>query len=409
MLLMENTVMPLTDLRVQSVKPSDRPHKVPDGNGLYLYVSPTGTKSWRIDFAFAGKRFTQTLGKYPQLTLSGARAKRGELKQMLQNGVNPAADKRLQKAVARARTEDTFQAISEDWYLSKTNMRSTAWQEANRLYLNRDLYPSIGSMPIRNINAEHLLVVLEHCSKQRGVKIADRVRQTALQVFEHAILRFKADMNPASKLRHWAEIPPPKNHTHLSENEIHEFIDALDAYPGYPTTKLAAKLLLLTFVRKTEMLEATWSEFDLKNEKWLIPAKRMKMKEAHVVLLSRQSIDCLKQLQALNTGSAYLFPKSSTVLKPMSRTSLNNMFSKMSDEKYRGRFTPHGIRATASTWLNERGFRHDVIERQLAHSERNTVRASYNHADYLPERRQMMQAWADFLFPNSPQIHENVS
>jgi hypothetical protein len=230
--------MPLTDLRVQAVKPIDKPQKVRDGNGLYLYVSPTGTKSWRIDYAFTGKRFTHTLGKYPQLTLAGARAKRSEVKAMLQNGVNPTADKKLQKAVARARTEDTFRALAEDWYASKANIRSSAWREANQLYLNRDLCPSIGSMPIRNIDSAQLRLVLEQCSKQRGVKTADRVRQTALQVFEHAILRSKADLNPASKLRRWAEIPPPKNHTHLAEHEIHEFIDALDAYPGYLTTKL---------------------------------------------------------------------------------------------------------------------------------------------------------------------------
>lgn len=391
--------MPLTDLRVQAVKPMDRPQKIADGSGLYLYVSPTGTKSWRIDFAFAGKRFTQTLGKYPQLTLSAARVKRSEVKEMLQNGVNPAVNKKLQKAAARARSQDTFQAIGEEWYLAKVDTRSGAWREANRLYLERDLYPALGRMSIRSIDAEKLLAVLEMSAKQRGVKTADRVRQTALQVFEHAILRFKADSNPASKLKRWAEIPPPKNHPHLAEHEIHEFIDALDAYPGYLTTKIAAKLLLLTFVRKTEILEAVWSEFDLQNAKWLIPAERMKMKDSHVVPLSTQAVDCLLLLKANASTTGYLFPKSSTVLKPMSRTSLNNMFSNMGNQKYRGRFSPHGIRATASTWLNERGFRHDVIERQLAHSERNTVRASYNHADYLSERRQMMQAWANFLFP----------
>jgi integrase len=391
--------MPLTDFSVQAVKSTDRPQKVRDGNGLYLYVSPAGTKSWRIDFAFAGKRFTQTLGKYPQLTLSGARTKCAEVKQLLQNGVNPATDKRIQKAVARAKTEDTFRAIGEDWYMAKADIRSRAWREANRLYLNRDLYPVIGYMPIRNIAAEQLLAVLQQSSKERGVKTADRVRQTALQVFEHAILRFKADSNPAAKLKRWTEIPPPKNHPHLAEHEIHEFIDALDSYSGYPTTKLAAKLLLLTFVRKTEILEAVWSEFDLQNAKWLIPAERMKMKDSHVVPLSTQAVESLMQLKMHTGTTGYVFPKNSTLLKPMSRTSLNNMFSNMGDQKYRGRFSPHGIRATASTWLNERGFRHDVIERQLAHSERNTVRASYNHADYLTERRQMMQAWADFLFP----------
>ena len=400
--------MPLTDLRVQAIKPTDRAQKFADGNGMYLYVSPAGSKSWRIDYAVAGTRFTHTLGKYPELTLAIARVKRSEVKQMLQNGINPAVERRAKKAKARTHVEETFRALAEDWYHGKAENRSTAWREANRLYLDRDLDPAIGSFPIRNIDAEHLLSVLQEVSKQRGVKTADRVRQTALQVFEHAILRFKVDTNPAAKLKRWAEIPPPKNHAHLSDDEIHEFIAAVEGYSGYATTKLAAKLLLLTFVRKTELLEANWTEFDLPNAKWLIPAAHMKMKESHLVPLSKQAIETLQALKNTTSGLGYLFPKISTTLKPMSRTSLNNMFAKMGAEKYKGKFSPHGIRATASTWLNERGFRHDVIERQLAHSERNSIRASYNHADYLNERRQMMQAWADFLFPAERQTENRV-
>lgn len=391
--------MPLTDLKIQAVKPAERPQKLTDGDGMYLYVSPSGGKTWRIDYGFGGKRFTYTLGKYPQLTLAMARAKRLEVKRMLQNGINPSAEKKVQKTLARAKTEDTFKAIAEDWYGGKSDKRSEPWRQANKLYLERDLYPSLGGLPIRDIDAKLLLAVLELCSHERGLKTADRVRQTALQVFEHAVLRFKADSNPASKLKRWAEIPPKANRPHLTEHEIHDLVDAIDAYPGQLTTKLAAKLLLLTFVRKTEITEARWNEFDLARAKWIIPAERMKMKEAHVVPLSKQALHVLEILRPLSGESEFLFPKSSTPLKPISRTALNNMFAKMESKKYKGKFSPHGIRATASTWLNEHGFRHDVIERQLAHSERNQVRASYNHADYLTERRAMMQAWADFLFP----------
>lgn len=402
--------MALTDLKIQSIKPLDTAQKIVDGEGLYLYVSITGTKSWRMDYGFGGKRFTHTIGKYPQISLAVARAKRGDLKKMLQDGINPSSEKKLKKAIARADLEDTFNAIATDWYQSKSEIRSEAWRVANTLYLHRDLYPTLGTLPIRNIDAKLLLSVLEVCAEDRGVKTADRVRQTALQVFEHAILKFKIEVNPASMLKRWAEIPPRVNRPHLNENEIHEFIDALDAYGGQLTTKLASKLLLLTFVRKTEILEATWDEFDTDNAKWIIPGKRMKMKDAHVVPLSTQALQTLEILRANCNGSIYLFPKSSTPLKALSRTSLNNMFAKMEDKKYKGKFSPHGIRATASTWLNERGYRPDVIERQLAHTERNQVRASYNHADYLQERRQMMQAWADFLFPeNAEQIKPDTN
>lgn len=309
------------------------------------------------------------------------------------------AEKRARKAVAKAQEEDTFQSIGDDWYNSKFAHRSNAWREANKLYLNRDLYPKIGELCIRDIEPKRFLDALEKCKKERGVKTADRIRQTAAQVFEHAILKSKTQVNPAALLKRWAKIPRAVNRPHLVENEIHELIDAIDAYSGEFITKLAAKLLLLTFTRKTELLEATWDEFYLPNAKWIIPAERMKMKDVHIVPLSKQSLETLEMLRPLSCGSLYVFPKYSTILKPMSRTTLNSMFSTMADGKYKGEFSPHGIRATASTWLNERGYRHDVIERQLAHSERNLIRASYNHADYLPERRVMMQVWADFLFP----------
>lgn len=393
--------MALTDLKIQATKPLERPQKLVDGDGLYLYVSTAGTKSWRFDYAFGGKRCTVTIGKYPLVKLAAARIKRSEFKQMLLDGINPSAVKKARKEAARAEAEDTFRGIAEDWYSSKQERRSDAWRQANRLYLDRDLFPTIGNTGIREINAKRLLELLEKCAAERGLKTADRVRQTALQVFEHAILRFKAELNPAAMLRRWAEIPPAKNRPHLLENEVHDLIEAIDSYPGYITTKLAAKFLLLTFCRKTEVTEATWTEIDLANAKWTIPANRMKMKDAHVVPLSSQAIALLENLKNISGESEYLFPKNSTALKPISRTALNNMFATMGSEKYKGRFSPHGIRATASTWLNERGYRADVIERQLAHTERNQIRASYNHAHYLPERRAMLQSWADFLFPYS--------
>lgn len=392
--------MALTDLKIQAIKPLDRPQKLVDGDGMYLYVSTSGTKSWRFDYTFGGKRSTLTIGQYPLVKLATARIKRSELKQMLLDGINPSEVKKARKEIARALVEDTFQSIGSDWYESKSERRSEAWRSASKLYLERDLYPAIGNLGIRQIDAKRLLGVLEKCAELRTIKTADRVRQTALQVFEHAILRFKAEINPAAILKRWAEIPPAKNRPHLLENEVHDLIDAIDAYPGYITTKLAAKFMLLTFCRKTEVTEATWVEIDMMNAKWIIPADRMKMKEAHVVPLSTQALEVLRTLHTISAGSKYLFPKNSTLLKPISRTTLNSMFANMGGEKYKGKFSPHGVRATASTWLNERGYRADVIERQLAHSERNQIRASYNHADYLAERRSMLQAWSDFLFPD---------
>lgn len=388
--------MRLTDLKIAKAKASETAQRLTDGGGLYLYISLSGTKSWRMDYSHGGRRLTHTIGKYPVISLAEARERRLALKKSLAAGVNPGVEKKKEKILRADIAGETFAGIAEEWFESKKSSRSKAWNEANSLYLRRDLNPRIGSLLINDIDGKTFLGVLKSIAKARGVRTADRARQTALQVFEHAILSFKTERNPAAILKRWAEVPAAVNRPHLEENEVHQLIDAMDAYPGYITTKLAAKLLLLTFVRKTEVTQAEWSEFDLENKKWVIPPGRMKMKESHVVPLSDQAILMLTDLRTYSQGSIFLFPKNSTVLKPMSAASLNKMFCTMG---YQGKFSPHGIRGTASTWLNEKGFRHDVIERQLAHTERNQVRASYNHADYFQERKEMMQAWADFLFP----------
>src|SRR5450830_412422 len=392
--------MALTDLKIQSIKATPKMQKISDGNGLYLHVSTSGTKSWRFDYRFGGKRYTLTFGKYPLISLATARIKLSDTKRLLLEGIDPGAILKAKKEKTRAATHDTFQIIASTWYDSKKNNRSEAWREGNKLYLERDLYPAIGHFSIKEITSKMLLDVLEKCAKKRTIKTADRVRGTAFQVFQYALFKMKIEVNPVARLKQWAEIPDVVNRPHLKENEIDDLIDAIDAYPGLIATKLAAKMLLLTFVRKTELLEATWDEFDLENGKWLIPASRMKMKDAHLVPLSTQAVQTLEELKTYSSGSTYVFPSLSSLYKSLSRTVLNNMFATMGNGKYKGKFSPHGIRATASTWLNEKGFRSDAIEMQLAHAERNRVRASYNHADHFLARKEMLQSWADFCFPS---------
>jgi integrase len=394
----------LTDLKIRTLKSTGHVQKITDADGLYLYVTINGTKSWRFDYRFAGKRFTLTFGKYPEVSLADARGLRLDSRRKIIAGINPSVEKKASKALLREVDQDTFKVISSEWFDSKVAMRSDSWRTANELYLRRDLVPQIGNLPIRTVDQNTLLTALEICKNERGVRTADRVRQTALQVFDYAIRKLKAESNPAKVLNGWEEIPGPVNRPHLEEHEIHRFLEAVDAYSGASTTKLAVKLLSLTFVRKNELINAVWDEFSIATGKWTIPAERMKMRESHVVPLSSHALIALEQLRPLGCGSKYLFPSNSSVDKPISRTTLNVMFKRMG---YGGKFSPHGIRATASTWLNEKGFRHDVIERQLAHSERNLIRASYNHADYLAERKTMMQAWGDFLF--SPNLDSGIT
>jgi integrase len=384
----------LSDAKLRNLKPANRPYKVSDFDGLYVYVTATGTCSWRYDYRLDGKRFTITFGKYPDVSLVVARERLREARSSLAAGKSPVQERKKEKILKRKSNEDTFLAMGDAWFKSKSAIRSKAWRDANDLYLRRDLNPRIGSFPINEITGQLILAAIKEVAETSGVKTAERVRQTAGQVFEYAIRQLRGTTNPARILTQWTEIPPKEHRRPLSPKEIPNFLTAIGRYPGLPTTKIAVWLLLLTFVRKNEITQATWEEFDLKGAMWTIPKERMKMKRPHIVPLSRQALDLLIVLKPLSLGSNYLFPSNKGIDSPMNGTTINVMFKKMG---YGGSFTPHGVRSTASTILNEKGFGRDPIERQLAHTERDEIRAAYNHADYLPERKQMMQAWADYL------------
>jgi integrase len=394
--------MALTALEIARAFTDGKPLKLPDGNGLYLYVTKA-TKSWRSDYRIGGRRGTIVHGQYPAMTLSQARGRNREAKQLLASGIDPAIQKRLEKLELQASFDDTFEATAKHWYDSKVEMRSKPWRAAHSLYLRRDLNPNIGNVPLEQIDARALLNVLEAVRRERGVKTAERVRQTAVQVFDHAMRKLKVQANPARVLQGWTDVPPHVSHEPLREDGVHEFVERLDADTGSAATKLCILIMLLTFVRKNEIVQARWEEFDLENAVWVIPAVRMKMRDPHVVPLSRQALGALEELKPLSFGSAYLFPSLGSIHKPMGLSTPNVVSERMG---YGKRFTPHGIRSTASTWLNNRGVRADVIERQLAHVERNRVRAAYNRADYMSERVAMMQMWADFVLPDQPPTND---
>ncbi|GAB7546153.1 tyrosine-type recombinase/integrase [Cupriavidus sp. 8B] len=387
--------MILSTKKIDSIKPDARPQKLADGGGLYLLVSRKA-KSWRYDYRHGSRRYTITFGLYPTIGLAEARERQREAKKQLANGINPAIDKRLRKLALETSFGDTFEATAQHWFDGKEAQRSDVWREAHSLYLRRDLNPHLGMLPLDQIDATLMLCVLEKSKAERGVRTAERARQTAIQVFDHGMRKLKIQANPARMLKGWADLPAQVSHQPLREGEIHEFVERLDADPGSISTKLCILLMLLTFVRKAEIAQACWSEFDLQRATWTIPPERMKMRDAHVVPLSRQALEALAQLRPLSFGSKFLFPSNSSTEKPMSLSTPNVVFKRMG---YGDRFSPHGLRATASTWLNNRGVRADVIERQLAHAERNRIRAAYNHADYMPERIAMMQMWADFIDP----------
>lgn len=384
----------LTDTKIRIAKPRVKPYKLSDQGGLYLFVSSTGGKSWRYDYRLAGKREGLTIGRYPETTLSEARKRHAEARRQAEKGASPALQKQQAKRLKSEAQANTFRAIADKWYAELVPHRSRAWRTLNHRWLAKEVYPAIGSMDAKGVTPADVLAIIRGMEARGIARSADHVRQMVSRVFQYAIRNLHVEFDPAQSLKGVLMLPRVKSYTPLNAKDIPAFVEAVDAYHGKLATKIAVKLILYTFVRKCELLRATWDEVDFERAEWRIPAERMKMGEPHIVPLSRQALECFRTLTMLACGSPQVLPHHGDPHKPMSPSTVNKMFGIMG---YVGRFTPHGLRATASTILNEQGFKPDVIERQLAHTERNRIRAAYNRAEYLDERRAMMQAWADYI------------
>lgn len=393
----------LTDTKIRRAKARPKPQKLTDSGGLYLYVSPTGAKSWRYDYRIAGRRETVTFGLYPDVTLEAARDKHTDARRRVSNGESPALAKQRDKKADAVAARNTFKATAEDWYAETAKHRSESWRTNTRRWLDKVLYPELGSRPINEIVPADLLAITKRIVASGHTRTAEYVRQTAARVFKYAIGELRAERNPAREIS--VHSPARRKRGRLEAKEIPAFVEKLELYRGRPVTKLAAKILLLTFVRKTELARAKWPELDLDKTirignrtvaapEWRIPGERMKADEVHVVPLSRQAAELFRQAKPLASTSEYVLPSIGSLRRPMNANTLNRAFTHMG---YAKRLSPHGIRTTASTILNEQGFSPSAIERQLDHVERNRVRAAYNQAQYMDERRKMMQAWADFI------------
>lgn len=404
--------MALTDTRIRNTKPDTAPVKLTDSKGLYLEVRPSGAKLWRYRYRIAGKENVFAAGEYTQapagetsgareerirggrLTLEEARAKRLEWRGLVKRGIHPAHHRQVALAETISANSNTFQAIAEEWIAKK----GRDWSERNRNRIVRTLkaevYPSIGKLPIRSVTPAQLLKVMLAIEERGAPTIALLVRQWSYRIFNHAIATLRADTNPAAgDLREAVHAPKVRNHPPLPHTAIKGLVNDIERYVANFQTKAALRLLLLTFVRQAELRAAEWGEFDLDAGEWRIPASRMKMRAPHFVPLSAQAVSILRDLRVLTGKSKYAFPNAKSLERPMGHTTLNAALVTLG---YEGKVTPHGFRATASTILNEMGYRPDWIERQLAHKGRG-VRGIYNQAEYLPERRQMMQHWADYI------------
>ena len=386
--------MPLTDTAVRNAKPQSKPVRLFDGGGLYLEVAPSGGKWWRLKYRYGGKEKRISLGVYPETSLAQARDKRAEAKQALKQGDDPSMIRQREKSQARLNAEDSFEALAREWH----EQQAGRWQpnHAERVLrsFETDIFPIIGHRPITAINPPDVLALVRQVERRQALDVANRVLQRTRAVFRYAVQTGRAVHNPAAELTGVIKTRKVTHRPAMSRSDLPAFLVELERYQGQPITRLALKLLVLTFLRPGELRGARWDEFDRERSEWRVPAERMKMNDEHIVPLSRQALAVLDELQPLTGRYELLFPNQNNVTRVISENTLTYALYRMG---YKSRATAHGFRATASTTLNEQGFDPDIIERQLAHVERNKVRAAYHRAEYLEDRHKMMQWWADFL------------
>ena len=392
--------MKLTDTGCKKAKPTDKTRKLADGGGLYLEISPTGSKYWRMKYRFNRKESRLAFGVYPDVTLQEAREKRRAAKKMLDTGLDPNEQKKLGKLERRVNYENNFENVAREWHEQKYHTWKPIHAQRIIRRLENDIFPTVGSRPIKDIKPAEILSAIKNVEARGVHDLAHRIMQTCSQIFKYAVATGRAERDVTVDLKGALKPAVSKGLAHLKESELPAFLKKLDVYDtkfgGHTLTKLAFKLLVLTFVRSGEIRGAKWEEIDFEKAQWRIPAERMKMKEIHIVPLCRQSIEILKELHELtyDKPSSYIFPSQQSPLRIMSENTFLRAIAIMG---FKEKTTAHGFRSTASTIFNENGFRADVIERQLAHGERNQIRAAYNHAEYLKERKEMMDWWGNYV------------
>jgi integrase len=382
----------LTETTIRAAKPLEKPYKLFDDRGLFMLVNPDGSRWWRFKYRFEGREKLLSLGVYPDVPLKRAREKRDEARRLVADKVDPSARRKAEKAALA----DTFEAVAREYIemKSKALAPTTADKRLNRFQTY--LFPRLGKRPISTITAPEFLDALRRVERHGKNETAHRLRSESGQIFRYAIATGRTDRDITADLRDALTPVVVKNHAAITDPvAIGQLLRAIDAYEGQEATEAALKLAPLVFVRPGELRKAQWSEFNLDLAEWRIPAARMKMREAHIVPLSRQAVGILRDLSPVTGPNGYVFPGLRDANRPMSNNALTAALRRMG---YTGdEMTWHGFRSLASTALNEQGFPPDVIELQLAHRERNDVRAAYNKALRLDERRKMMQSWADYL------------
>ncbi|HAU3265779.1 TPA: tyrosine-type recombinase/integrase [Salmonella enterica subsp. salamae] len=386
--------MLLTDLAIRRSKPKEKPYTLNDGNGLSLLIEPNGSKGWRLRYRFSGKAKLMSLGTYPNVALADARTARDEAKKLIAGGIDPAEVRKAKKREVESRFGNTFEGIAREWYEKRFDRWSPSYAEEMIETFEKDVFPYIGSRPVAEIKPMELLAVLSVLNDRGATEKLRKVRQRCGEVFRYAVITGRAEYNPAPDLVS-AFAPHKKEHyAFLKTDELPEFFRTLNTYTGSMIVKLAIRLLILTGVRPGELRQAEWKEIDFDNRLWEVPKERMKMRRPHCVPLSDQTINILEQLKPMTGHYQYIFPGRIHHSKPMSEMAMNVLIRRIG---YAGRVTGHGFRHTMSTILHEQGYNTAWIETQLAHVDKNSIRGTYNHAQYLDGRREMLQWYADYM------------
>ncbi|EFN3884547.1 tyrosine-type recombinase/integrase [Escherichia coli] len=387
--------MPLNDMQIRRAKPEAKAYTLGDGQGLSLLIEPNGSKSWRFRYRFAGKPKMISLGVYPTITLADARSRRDDARKLVAEGKNPSEVRKEQKIALQTESESAFEKIATEWH----QMKSAKWSEGYASDImeafQNDIFPYVGTRPIGEIKPLELLNVLRKIEKRGALEKMRKVRQRCSEVFRYAIATGRAEFNPAADLSSALDVHQSNHFPFLKADEIPDFLRALDGYTGSKLVQIATKLLMITGVRTIELRAALWSEFDLDNAIWEIPAERMKMRRAHLVPLSTQALDLLNELKIMSGNYRYVFPGRNDPNKPMSEASINQTIKRLG---YDGKLTGHGFRHMMSTLLHEKGFDSEWIETQLAHVDKNSIRGTYNHALYIERRANMLQWYSDYLW-----------
>lgn len=383
----------LSSRRINTAPIQAKPYWLRDGGSLFLHIQPNGSKLWRYRYRLDGRAQVYAIGRYPAITLTAARTERDRARSLVQRGIHPLADKRSKLASQLDANRHTFAVVAQRWMEFNVQW-SDSYARQIDTYLARDVYPSIGRVPIATICAPHVRAIVETIAGRGAKCAAILVRQWISQVFSYAVLNGLCESNPALHLKGFIRRAEVRHHPPLSRCDIPEFFGRLRQWHGHASIVIGLQLMALTFVRTAELRRAEWSEFDLDNQLWSIPKAHMKMRRPHLVPLSRQAVALLRALHVMTGHGSMLFPNRRQTTGVIAPTTFNRVIGRLG---YGGRFSAHGFRATATTILGLLGYPDKQVDLQLAHTKKDTSRVPYDHSKFLGSRALVMQDWADIL------------